>query len=200
MDAYFDTLNSLSGSYVVLYDVVAERAWLCNAVHALLHLARASLKHDSRSDFAAECLLKDLSDLQEDADPTDPKAAVRFLSNRQNLERLLFPNPDTFRTEETRTTTQRAGHSLVPEITTTEYRVSTGVRLKDRINQIIYVLEQIVDHQANIDTFSAPGVPLRFTPRTNLEGYRFMDVAARTARAVTPRRISLNTYHGAGKS
>ncbi|KAM7187068.1 hypothetical protein V8F20_011136 [Naviculisporaceae sp. PSN 640] len=200
MDAYFDTLNSLLSSYVVFYDVSDQRAWLTNAMHALLHLVRASLKHDSESEFASNYMLKHLADLEEDLDPGDPKAAIRFLSNRSNLEKLLFPNPDDLRTEETKITTAASSNATPAETSTAEIRTSTGVRLKDRIQQIIYVLEQTIDHQANAHSFAAPGVPLKLTPRETLEGYRFMDLAARTARALTPRMVKLTTYNGAGKS
>lgn len=200
MDAYFDTLNSLLSSYVVFYDVSDQRAWLTNATHALLHLVRASLKHDSESEFASEYILKSLSNLEENGDPTSPKAAIRFLRNPSNLQKLLFPDPANFRTEETKTTRAGPSAALPAEVSTAEIRTCTGVRLKDRIQQIMYVLEQTIDHQANVHSFAAPGVPLKLTPRETLEGYRFMDIAARTARALTPRMVKLTTYNGAGKS
>lgn len=186
--AYFDSLNSLSSSYILLYDTLDCRAWLSNGLHTLLHLVRASLRHDKElSALADECLFDPLK-LQEDPDPSNPKAAVNFLRSRHNLEQPIFPDPDDIRTEQTTSVTQTIE---------TEYRTSSKVRLKDRVNSIMYTLEQLIDHQANLDVY-ASGVPLRLTPRGKLEGYRFMDVA--TGRALSPRVISLDVFSGAGKS
>ncbi|KAK0637398.1 hypothetical protein B0T17DRAFT_108930 [Bombardia bombarda] len=185
---YFDTLNSLSSSYVVLYDIEDHRAWLSNGLHALLHLVRASLKHDSDSELAVEYVL-DPSKLEEDVDVSSPRAAINFLRNRRNLEQIVFPNLDEIRTEEASTTGGPTSK--------TEYRTSSGVLLKDRVNQMMYVLEQLIDHQASLDTYSS-GLPLKLTPRGKLEGYRFMDIAAR--RPLTPRVTHLKTFSGGGKS
>ncbi|KAK1834794.1 hypothetical protein QBC39DRAFT_342866 [Podospora conica] len=186
--AYFDTLNSLSTSYVVLYDTLDCRAWLSNGLHALLHLVRASLRHDKEvSDLAAECLF-DPSKLQEDPEPANPKAAINFLRSRHNLELPIFPDLDDVRTEQATSAAQTLE---------TEYRTNTRVRLKDRVDGIMCVLEQLVDNQANLDDY-APGVPLRLTPRGKLEGFRFMDVA--TGRAISPRVVSLDASSSAGKS
>jgi len=185
--AYFDTLNSLSSSYVVLYDVQDRRAWLSNGLHTLLHLVRASLQRDRDSELAAECLF-DQSKLQEEADVHSPRAAINFLRNRHNLEQLIFPDLEDIRTEQATTAGQTSK---------TEYRTSTGVLLKDRINQIIYVLEQLIDFQSGADTRPA-GIPLKLTPRSKLEGYRFMDIAAR--RPVTPRVVNLGVSNGYSKS
>lgn len=186
--AYFDSLNSLSSSYILLYDTLDCRAWLSNGLHTLLHLVRASLRHDKEfSDLADECLFDPLK-LQEDPEPLSPKAAINFLRSRHNLEQPIFPDPDDIRTEQATSATQTVE---------TEYRTSSKVRLKDRVNSIIYALEQLIDHQANVDVY-ASGVPLRLTPRGKLEGYRFMDVA--TGRALSPRVISLDVFSGAGKS
>ncbi|KAK3361110.1 hypothetical protein B0T24DRAFT_642350 [Lasiosphaeria ovina] len=186
--AYFEMLNSLSSSYVVLYDVQGHRAWLSNGLHALLHLVRASLQYDRDSDLSAECLF-DPSKLEEDPDPSSPSAAVNFLRDRRNLEQLLYPNPDDIRSEKT---TIPGGNTI-----TTEYRSSTGVFLKDRINQIMHTLEHLIDYQAISDSPST-GVPIKMRPRSRMEGYRFMDIAAR--KSLTPRVVSLSVYAGAGKS
>lgn len=186
--AYFESLNSLSSSYILLYDTLDCRAWLSNGLHTLLHLVRASLRHDKEfSDLAVECLFDPLK-LQEDPEPSNPKAAINFLRSRHNLEQPIFPDPDDIRTEQATSATQTVE---------TEYRTSNKLRLKDRVNSIIYTLEQLIDHQASLDVY-ASGVPLRLTPRGKLEGYRFMGIA--TGRALSPRVISLDVFSGAGKS
>ena len=188
--SYFESLSGLSSSYVVLYDIQDRRAWLSNGVHTLLHLVRASLKEDQKGDFSDECLLNHLSlgEAVDDAEATSPKAAIRFLKNRQNLEQPVFPGLDDVYTEQT---TVAGGQT-----TTTHHRTNTTVRLKDRVNQIMEMLWQIIDHQATLEAFTS-AVPVRL-PRNKLEGYRFMEFATR--RAMTPRVAYLQTFNGAGKS
>ncbi|KAK0746112.1 hypothetical protein B0T18DRAFT_143946 [Schizothecium vesticola] len=165
--AYFDSLNSLSHSYIVLYDTLDCRAWLSNGLHTLLHLVRASLRHDKEfSDLADECLFDPLK-LHEDPEPSSSKAAINFLRSRNNLEQPIFPGLDEIRTEQATSATQTLE---------TEYRTSS---------------------RANLDGY-ASGVPLRLTPRSKLEGYRFMDVAI--GRALSPRMVRLDASGGAGKS
>jgi hypothetical protein len=188
LTSYFDSLTSLSSSPIIFYDVHDHRAWLSNGLHALLHLVRASLKLDSDSDLAEECLLQP-SDLTEDSDPSSPKAASKFLRNRTNLELPIFENPDEIRTEEVTIVGQPSSK--------THHRISTSIRVKDRVEQLMYILEQLIDYQVKLDTFPS-GVPLRLTPREKLEGYRFMDMAAR--RPLTPRVTHLQSFGGAGKS
>ncbi|GAB1315628.1 hypothetical protein MFIFM68171_05838 [Madurella fahalii] len=184
---YFESLSGLSSSYVVLYDTRDQRAWLSNGLHTLLHLVRTSLREDQKGDFSDECLLNH-SLLEEDPDQADPKATIRFLKNRRNLEQPVFPALDEIHTEQT---TTAGGQSKM-----THHRTSTTVRLKDRVTQVMEVLWQLIDHQATLDLY-ASGVPIRL-PRSKLEGYRFMEVASR--RQVTPRVVHLRAFGGAGKS
>lgn len=185
---YFESLSGLSSSYLVLYDTLDHRAWLSNGLHTLVHLLRASLKEDLKGDFSDECLLN-YEELEDDlGDVTRPETTVKFLKNRRNLEQPLFPGLDEIRTEHT---TAADG-----ETTTMQHRTSTTTRLKDRVNQIMDVLWQLIDHQATLDILTS-AVPIRL-PRSKLEGYRFMDVATR--RAVTPRAVYLRAFDGAGKS
>jgi len=171
----------------VLYDTKDHRAWLSNGLHTLLHLVRTSLREDQKGDFSDECLLNQ-SLLVEDLDQGDPRAAVRFLKNRHNLELPVFPALDEIRTEQT----DGGGGGCK----TTHHRTSTTVRLQDRVSQIMEALWQLIDHQATLDT-GASGVPIRL-PRSRLEGFRFMEVASR--RQVTPRVVYLKAFGGAGKS
>jgi len=172
---------------VVLYDTQDHRAWLSNGLHTLLHLVRASLREDQKGDFGDECLLNQ-SELEEDVDVASPKAVIKFLKSRRNLEQPVFPALDEVRTEQA---TVHGGQT-----TTTHYRETTTVRLKDRVCQIMDVLWQLIDHQATLDILAA-GLPVRL-PRGKLEGYRFMEVATR--RSITPRVVHLRAFEGAGKS
>jgi hypothetical protein len=184
---YFESLSSLLSSYVVLYDTLDDRAWLSNGLHTLLHLVRTSLREDQKGDFSDECLLSH-ADLDEGIDVSNPKAAISFLKSRRNLEQPVFPTLDEVRAERA---TVHGGQT-----TTTDYRCTTTVRLKDRVCQIMEVLWQLIDHQATLDMF-ASGLPVRL-PRGKLEGYRFMEVATRGT--ITPRVVHLRAFDGAGKS
>lgn len=186
--SYFESLNSLSSSYVVLYDTSDQRAWLSNGVHTLLHLVRASLREDQKGLFGDECLLNH-SLLEEDPDHANPEATIRFLRSRRNLEQPVFPALDETHTEQT--TPAGGGPSKM-----IHHRTSTTVRLKDRVTQVMEVLWQLIDHQATLNLY-ASGAPIRL-PRSKLEGYRFMEVASR--RQVTPRVVHLRAFGGAGKS
>lgn len=182
---HYPALNSLQRAYVVLYDMASHRAWLTNGLHTLVHLLRASLKIDLGSAFGGDCLFNPAC-LNEYIDPTDPRAAVEFLRDSRNLEQPIFPNLDEIHEEET----------TVNGISTrSQHRSSSLFRVKHRINQLVHVLEQLIDHQARASSNSAPGIPLKLTPRSQLEGYRFMDIAA--GGTPLPRMANLR---GGGKS
>ncbi|KAK1757796.1 hypothetical protein QBC47DRAFT_296752 [Echria macrotheca] len=187
--AYFESLIFLSNSNIVLYDMRDQRAWLSNGLHVLLHLVRASLEADATSLLASECILI-FRDLQEAADISDPQAAVEFLRNRHNLELPLFENPDVLYSEQT---TSGGATSM------TEHRTITRLLLKDRIRHIMNILEQLIDHQHSVGApGSSSGIPLKVSPRSRLEGYRFMDIATR--RTIGARQTELQIFGGAGKS
>ena len=173
---------------MVLYDVQDHRAWLSNGLHAVLHLLRASLRHDSQSELATEFVYKEI-DLQESYDVSNPGAAIAFLRNRHNLELPIYPDLDAIHTEQV-----TSGGQTV----TQEMRMSRMVRLQDRVVQIIHILEQLIEYQSLAAMSTTPGIPLSLTPRSQLEGYRFMDIAAR--RPPTPRVVSLRQFSGGGKS
>jgi len=174
----------------VFYDTQDRRARLSNGLHTLLHLVRASLHEDQKGDFSDECLLNQFAFEEDNDDVASPKAAIKFLKSRKNLEQPIFPTLDEIRTE------QATVHSPGGQTTITHYRETTTVRLKDRVCQIMDVLWQLLDHQATLDIFTA-GLPVRL-PRGKLEGYRFMEVATR--RSITPRVVHLRAFEGAGKS
>ncbi|KAK0622345.1 hypothetical protein B0T14DRAFT_601131 [Immersiella caudata] len=89
----------------------------------------------------------------------------RPLRRTANLELPVFPALDEIRTE------KAIVHGPSGQTTTTHYRETTTVRLKDRVCQIM---------------------------EGKLEGYRFMEVATR--RSITPRVVHLRAFEGAGKS
>ncbi|KAK0717673.1 hypothetical protein B0T26DRAFT_645268, partial [Lasiosphaeria miniovina] len=52
-DDYIMRLKWIAQKFVVLYDTQERRAWLVDGVSALLHLVRASLKHDQGDPFSS---------------------------------------------------------------------------------------------------------------------------------------------------
>lgn len=187
-DNHYPALNALQRTYTVLYDMASHRAWLTNGLHTLVHLLRASFKVDQDSAFGGDCLFNPAC-LNEPLDPANPRAAVEFLRDCRNLEQPIFPNLDEVYEEET----------TVNGISTrSQHRSSSLFRMKHRINQLVHVLEQLIDHQARASSNSAPGISLKLTPRSQLEGYRFMDIAA--GRTPLPRVANLQMFRGGGKS
>jgi hypothetical protein len=53
----------------------------------------------------------------------------------------------------------------------------TYLRFKDRVEQIYHILEQILAHQAQVNAEDGIGFRVKYTPRRQLEGFDFMDVA-----------------------
>lgn len=75
--------------FVLLWDERDKRGWLINGASALLHLVRASLKHDSEGDFKSKFLFCN-DDLQESATPFTAKSAIHVLINDANRNLKLF--------------------------------------------------------------------------------------------------------------
>ncbi|KUI55959.1 hypothetical protein VP1G_10781 [Cytospora mali] len=167
-DDYIMRLKWISKKFVVLYDVHERRAWLVDGASALLHLVRASLKHDA-SDFFKDLLLSNSSSLQESPEPfTGKPAAIRILTNKANLSLPLYAKPAESKIEETTTDIGTQNKILS---TTTHYT------FKDRVEDIYERLEQIIAHQADVSSEDGIGFRISLTLRRQLEGFDFMDVA-----------------------
>lgn len=97
---YTKRFKRISENFVVLYDVDEKRAWLSDGLSVLLHLVRASIKHDKDSIFG-EYFLLDSKDIQESPTPlVGPKAALGVLLNAHNQGLKLYKNLDEVKTEE----------------------------------------------------------------------------------------------------
>lgn len=169
----------------MLFDVVDRRAWLVNGISALLHLVRASLKHGQTSDFKDYNMFQQEHMAAEDTSKVGKHAAISVLMNAHNQNLPLHKSIDE-NFEET-----SIEQETVPQkkATTTKIK-STHYRLKDRVEQIFVLLEQMIDYQAQAS--SADGVVFKVikSPRERLEGYDFMDVAT-DEDPIWPRSITL---------
>ena len=182
---YVSQLKWISKKYVVLFDVEEQqRGWLVDGSSALLHLVRASLKHDETDDFQS-LFLFDSKNLKETSKPYAGKAAaIEVLTNPDNLKLKLYPKPADVWNEET---TNESGASHEQTKRKTGYLL-----LKDRIEQIYHILEQVVCHQAHTDTENGVGFKVKRSPRRQLEGFDFMDIATDDD-PIWPRMTTLET-------
>lgn len=162
-------LKWISKKFAVFYDLRDRRAWLLDGASALLHLVRASLMHD-KNDLFKDLFLFDEGSVQEPAVPfTGRHAAVQFLTNEVNMSLPLYAKPTETKAEET--TTDAGARARVFSSTRRNYI------LKDRIEDIYDILEQIMSHQADVFSQDGVGFRIKTTLRRQLEGFDFMDVA-----------------------
>jgi hypothetical protein len=169
-DDYLSKLRWMSKKSVVLYDVGDRRAWMVDGVSALLHLVRASLKHNQEDDFTDLCLF-DPKDLEEaSAGCLGKAAAISVLINERNKNMKLHQGADDSFQEET---TNEEGK--VEKVTK---RKTTYYCFKDRVDHIYHVLEQIIAHQSHVESQDGVGFKIKCSPRIQLEGFDFMDIAS----------------------
>lgn len=168
-DDYVMRLKWIAKKFAVFYDLRDRRAWLLDGASALLHLVRASLRHD-KNDLFKDLFLFDESSIQEPATPfTGKHAAVQFLTNKDNTSLPLYEKPTEAKVEDT--TTGAGARVQIASSTRKNYT------LKDRIEDVYEILEQIMSHQADIFSQDGIGFRIKYTLRRQLEGFDFMDVA-----------------------
>ena len=121
----------------------------------------------------------------EDTSKVGKHAAISVLMNAHNQALPLHKNTDEC-SEETsiEQESQETG-------TTTKIK-STYYRLKDRVEQVFVLLEQMIDYQAQASSEDGIAFKIRKSPRERLEGYDFMDVAT-DEDPIWPRSITLKT-------
>lgn len=170
-DDYVTRLKWIAKKYTVLYDLQDRRAWLLDGASALLHLVRASLQHDGdKNDPFKDLFLFEEHFLTESSAPfSGMAAAIHVLTNQANTELPLYAKPLEVREDET--TTEMGTRSKVLSSTKRNYT------LKDRIEGIYDVLEQMMAHQADVHSQDGIGFRVKYTSRRQLEGFNFMDVA-----------------------
>ena len=169
-DDYLSQLRWISKKFVVLYDVGDKRAWMIDGISALLHLVRASLKHNQEDAFNDSFLFDTKDMIEASPDRTGKAAAIFVLLNDKNRNIRLHQRPDDSYDEET---TNQAG-----DIDRVTKKKVTYYCFKDRVDHVYHILEQMIAHQSHVDSKDGVGFKVKSSPRRQLEGFDFMDIAA----------------------
>ena len=164
-------LKWIAKKYVILYDVEDKRAWLVDGVSALLHLVRASLKHEQGDDFSDTFLFRPEQLKEADGSRVGKHAAIFVLTQAMNQNLPLHRNAD----DEFEETSAEQGEQS--KTTRTTKSKSTHYRLRSRVEEIYHLLEQIIAYQSQASSEDGIAFKVRASPREQLEGFDFMDVA-----------------------
>lgn len=161
----------LASRYFVLYDVDDRCAWLVDGVSALLHLLRASIKHLQNHRLLRQLFCFNGDEFEEPKQPyTGSDAAFEVLSNMNNRTLPLYSGPQESWRERTFKHGTKAEDVLKQK--------TSMVCVEDRVERLCDVLGQIVAHHDDVSTEAGVGFRLKLTPRRQLEGFDFMDLAA----------------------
>lgn len=171
-DDYVMQLRWIAKKYVVLYDVNERRAWLVDGVSALLHLVRASLKQEQGDDFSDYFLFNPDQLKEADASRVGKSAAIYVLTTAMNQKLPLHKNAD----DEYEETTAEKGEEQNKTSTSAKTK-STYYRFRNRVEEIYRLLEQIISYQSQASSEDGIAFKVRSSPREQLEGFDFMDVA-----------------------
>ncbi|KAI0545256.1 hypothetical protein F4679DRAFT_561798 [Xylaria curta] len=183
-DDYTMRLKWVSKKFVVLYDVRDRRAWLVDGLSALLHLLRASLNYDLQDPFKSLFLYNPLDLKEAIGVEAGRDSAIQILTNPENIRIPLYAKPENTKDE---ITTDNAGVQ-----TRILSRTKSNYCLKDRVDSLCDVLEQIMAYQTDMADQDGVGFKMRFTPRRHLEGFDFMDIATNED-PIRPRMINLRS-------
>lgn len=88
-NGYIEKLKSIRRRFYVLWDEEDKRGWLINGGSVLLHLLRASLKHDSMDELSTEFLFNP-EDLQEASETRKAFSAIKVLANQSNRKLPIY--------------------------------------------------------------------------------------------------------------
>jgi hypothetical protein len=169
-DEYLSTLQMISERHFVFYDIVDRRAWLLDGASALLHLLRSFIKYSQTKTRLKDFFIFEDNELEEaDESRKGGDAAFYVLANEYNQLLPLWRKAATA-TEEITIKPGRRPEEAV------KYQKAYFC-LKDRVLQICRVLQQIIAHQDDVYSRDGVGARIKLTPRRQLEGFDFMDVA-----------------------
>lgn len=164
-------LQSLGNEFILLHDIEVRKAWLVDGLSALLHLVRAYLTYNHHQNDYATARLSEPEELQAKGGYSGRKVAFETLSDIQNMKLRLYRRTSTFVEGK-------------PDDDSDYYCVG------DAIKYILHVLEQIIDHHADERAESSVGYRVRKSPWRRLEGFDFMDIAAKS-NLIWPRSTAL---------
>ena len=169
-DDYLGMLLNIAARHFVLYDRDERQAWLIDGASTLLHLLRTSIHYYQRDPRLRRHLSSGKIDLEETKGQKGSAAAFEILSNQANLSMPIYSNAIEA-WEETCIKLGTRERSLEMKERMTYFTV------KDRVKQLCYILCEVTAHHDNVHTEAGVGFRLRSTPRRQLEGFDFMDVA-----------------------
>ncbi|KAL2824339.1 hypothetical protein BJY01DRAFT_256478 [Aspergillus pseudoustus] len=159
-DNYAAQVRWIARKYVVLYDTGDQRAWFVDGVSTLLHIVRASLKEDEKECSNFQFLVPPRPLVEASQSINGKAAAISVLMNPANRALKLYNDTGD-------------GCEAVAESKMVDNR------FEDRVNQIYHTLEQIFDHQAQVNVELANGLRSDSSSSTRrLEGFDLMDIAA----------------------
>ncbi|KAH8887912.1 hypothetical protein GQ53DRAFT_272153 [Thozetella sp. PMI_491] len=181
-DDYIRKLRMLCAIYVVLFDVEERRAWLVDGASALLHLLRKSLLVDQSNGLNLLHQHEHIQDQDQNADMGLPSGALRTLQSYRDL--TIYENAPDITIE---TKTKPSGET--EEVTITK---RTWYRVKDRVGELYSNLEEIIAHQTDLSSQNGVGFKVRRSPRRQLEGFDFLDLAS-SAAPIWPKTATLKT-------
>lgn len=168
-DDYMGNLITIGKRRFVFYDNEERRAWLVDGVSAVLHLLRAYIKFYAEDDRVSEYFMYSEGDIEEarqNVAYTGAKAAYEVLMNIKNQNLPLYPKSSVV--SEERTTNN-----------VTTVKTDSKFTLRERVEQICHVLLQSTAYHDDMGTQSGFGWRIKSSPRHQIEGFEFMDVATR---------------------
>lgn len=153
-DYYAERLAGIGSHFFVLHDVdpAVRKAWLLDGLSTLLHLVRRYLAHNW-SDADSQALKPLLpAKLESRGGRSGREVALETLICRENRSlKLLESNAD-----------------------------SKPRSLEDLVKSFLHLLEQVVDHQSDRRTDTSLGIRVDMSPRAQMVGFDFADLAMDT--------------------
>ncbi|KAF2676053.1 hypothetical protein K458DRAFT_492684 [Lentithecium fluviatile CBS 122367] len=168
-DDYFEQLIWMSKKFVIFHDTEDRRAWMVDGASALLHLVRASLKHNQDDDFRHLFMFDPTQLTEAPSESSARKAAIDVLANYKNLDVKL--RLKAVETSEEETTRADGAVELVTK------RKKTYYTFKDRVDYVCHFLEQMMAYQSQALSQDGVGFKIKGTARRQLEGFDFRDIA-----------------------
>ncbi|KAL4923996.1 5'-methylthioadenosine/S-adenosylhomocysteine nucleosidase family protein [Aspergillus undulatus] len=163
-DNYTRKLMWICRKSLVFFDTRDKRGWLVDGASALLHLVRASLVAEAEEFPNIAGLDWTKSRIyQYSAGESAKKASLVFLQDMDNQALGLY-----------------CGANLPPRappsIHGNEANTEAPATLRDRVEEIVFVMEQVIAHQEQLGIERESGIRTKGASHI-LEGFNFMDLA-----------------------
>ncbi|KAK6863666.1 hypothetical protein PG995_000194 [Apiospora arundinis] len=183
---YHKQLDWVEKRHVVLYDCHDRCGWLVDGLSALLHLTRAWIAHRREQDKPVEFEDDDIIEARPPLAYTGRRAAYSLLTNEDNMALRIYEKRRT-RVEEI----SRKGKEKEEETILKTTR--TWHEFPDLVGDICQTLGLLFDIQTDTKTLDGINFKIRRSPRRNLEGWDFHDVAT-NADPLWPKAASLHEW------